>query len=144
MVQVTGYQINKSIIADTLQNVLRDLSKVFDEQLGAYEGKPVLFTQELQAFLDLLNFYHSFLKDKATITEPLHCLLDKDATWKWTKLHDKNNHFMPLQVLSNSMLVHYNTEKTLLLTCNVSPYGVGTVLSHFQNDGCEAPAAYYS
>ncbi|GBN31010.1 hypothetical protein AVEN_51061-1 [Araneus ventricosus] len=34
---------------------------------------------ELQAVLGQLNFYHNFLKDKATIAEPLHRLLEKDA-----------------------------------------------------------------
>ncbi|KRY96917.1 putative mitochondrial protein -like protein, partial [Trichinella pseudospiralis] len=35
--------------------------------------------QQLQAFLGLLNFYYSFLKNKATVAEPLHRLLDKNA-----------------------------------------------------------------
>ncbi|KFD59948.1 hypothetical protein M514_27867, partial [Trichuris suis] len=46
--------------------------------------------QELQAFLGLLNFYNSFLRDKATVAEPLHCLLDKTAKWKWTDEHEES------------------------------------------------------
>ncbi|XP_036346123.1 uncharacterized protein K02A2.6-like [Rhagoletis pomonella] len=41
--------------------------------------------KQLQAFLGLLNFYHSFLPNKATIAEPLHRLLDKNSHWFWKK-----------------------------------------------------------
>uniref|UniRef100_A0A5S6Q7T2 Reverse transcriptase domain-containing protein n=1 Tax=Trichuris muris TaxID=70415 RepID=A0A5S6Q7T2_TRIMR len=37
---------------------------------------------ELQAFLGLLNFYHNFLANKASVAEPLHRLLDKERAWK--------------------------------------------------------------
>lgn len=36
---------------------------------------------ELQAFLGLLNFYHTFVPHKAEVTEPFHWLLDKKAPW---------------------------------------------------------------
>lgn len=35
--------------------------------------------------MGLLNFYERFMPKKATILEPLHRLLDKDAVWKWGK-----------------------------------------------------------
>lgn len=38
---------------------------------------------ELKAFLGLLNFYSIFLKNKATITDPLHRLLAKQCPWVW-------------------------------------------------------------
>ncbi|XP_037579507.1 uncharacterized protein K02A2.6-like [Dermacentor silvarum] len=34
---------------------------------------------KLEALLGLLNFYHAFLPHKATVTEPLHRLLDKEG-----------------------------------------------------------------
>ncbi|XP_064482878.1 uncharacterized protein LOC135395716 [Ornithodoros turicata] len=56
-----------------------------DSKVTAIHDAPRLNSkQELQAFLGLLNFYNSFLKDKATVAEPLHRLLDKDAEWNWT------------------------------------------------------------
>ncbi|GBN34921.1 Uncharacterized protein K02A2.6, partial [Araneus ventricosus] len=48
-----------------------------DSKVGAIHEAPCPKNKtELQAFLGLLNFYHSFLKDKATIGEPLHRLLE--------------------------------------------------------------------
>uniref|UniRef100_A0A803JUZ6 Gypsy retrotransposon integrase-like protein 1 n=1 Tax=Xenopus tropicalis TaxID=8364 RepID=A0A803JUZ6_XENTR len=100
--------------------------------------------QELQAFLGLLNFYHSFLKDKATVAEPLHRLLDKNATWKWSALHEQAFSDAKRLLSSDSVLVHYDLNKPLTLTCDASPYGIGAVLSHTVSGGREAPIAFYS
>ncbi|GBM89936.1 Transposon Ty3-G Gag-Pol polyprotein [Araneus ventricosus] len=85
---------------------------------------------ELQAFLGLLNFYHSFLKDKATIAEPLHWLLEKNAEWKWTSAHEKAFAAVKELLSSDSVLVPFNEKLPLILTCDASQYGVGYVLSH--------------
>ncbi|KRY60377.1 Transposon Ty3-G Gag-Pol polyprotein [Trichinella britovi] len=75
--------------------------------------------QQLQAFLGLLNFYHSFLKDKATVAEPLHRLLDKKARWTWTSKHGK----------------------AFGDTCDASPHGIGAVLCHKLSSTQEIPIA---
>ncbi len=45
---------------------------------------------------------------------------------------------------SDSLLVHFDGEKKLLLACDASPYGVGAVLSHVMEDNSERPIAYAS
>jgi len=40
---------------------------------------------QLRAFLGMLNYYHRFLPDVATILEPLRQLLRKGSTWQWRK-----------------------------------------------------------
>lgn len=99
--------------------------------------------QELQAFLGLLNFYQ-ILENKATVAEPLHRLLDKDAKWRWTVHHDqafKNTN----ELLSSENVLHHFDESTpLVITCDASPYGIGAVLSHRLENGREAPVAFYS
>ncbi|GBN99198.1 Retrovirus-related Pol polyprotein from transposon opus [Araneus ventricosus] len=100
---------------------------------------------ELQAFLGLLNFYHSFLKDKATIAEPLYRLLEKNAEWKWTSAHEKAFAAVKVKLLSSdSVLAPFNEKLPLILTCDASPYGAGYVLSHLMPDGRGAPIAYAS
>lgn len=44
----------------------------------------------------------------------------------------------------DSLLVHYDEALPLSLTSDVSPYVVGSVLSHTMPDGREAPVAYSS
>ncbi|GBN22729.1 Retrovirus-related Pol polyprotein from transposon 17.6 [Araneus ventricosus] len=99
---------------------------------------------EHQAFLGLLNFYYSFLKDKATIAEPLHRLLEKNAEWKWTSAHEKAFAVVKELLSSDSVLVLFSEKLPLILTFDASPYGIGYVLSHLLPDGREDPIAYAS
>lgn len=99
---------------------------------------------ELQAFLGLLNFYHAFLPHKATIAEPLHRLLNKNAKWAWGRTQQRAFDAVKELLASNQVLTHFDEKKPLILACDASPYGIGAVLSHHMPDGKEAPIAFYS
>ena len=45
---------------------------------------------------------------------------------------------------ADSLLVHYDESKALVLACDASQYGLGAVLSHVMEDGQERPVAYAS
>ncbi|KAL5509351.1 hypothetical protein EMCRGX_G004709 [Ephydatia muelleri] len=47
-------------------------------------------------------------------------------------------------VTSETLLVHYDPDKKLALSCDASPYGLGVILSHLMEDGSERPVAYAS
>ena len=42
---------------------------------------------------------------------------------------------------SDSLLVHYDLNRTLRLACGASSYGLGAILSHVTEDGQERPMA---
>ncbi|XP_013909250.1 PREDICTED: protein NYNRIN [Thamnophis sirtalis] len=99
---------------------------------------------ELQAFLGLLNFYSAFIPHKASIAEPLHRLLDASAPWVWTSCEAHALAAVKRLLTAAPILVQYNERLPLLLTCDVSPFGVGVILSHSLPDGSKAPIAFYS
>ena len=68
----------------------------------------------------------------------------KHTTWRWGT--DQQNAFQNAKKLlcSSKLLIHYDPDKPLLLSCDASPYGLGAVLSHRMPDGSERPIAYTS
>lgn len=42
------------------------------------------------------------------------------------------------------MLVHFDPERELTVSCDASPYGIGAVLSHIMEEGSEKPIAFAS
>ena len=116
-----------------------------DEKVRAIQDAPhPTNVKELRAWLGLLNYYGRFLCNLSTTLAPLHVLLRKETKWQWGK--DQSEAFRAAKNLlqSDSLLVHFDQDKPILLACDASPYGVGAVLSHQMPDGSERPIAYAS
>ena len=116
-----------------------------DEKVRAIQDAPhPTNVKELRAWLGLLNYYGRFLCNLSTTLAPLHVLLRKETKWQWGK--DQNEAFVAAKNLlqSDSLLVHCDQDKPILLACDASPYGVGAVLSHQMPDGSERPIAFAS
>ncbi|XP_055699702.1 uncharacterized protein K02A2.6-like [Phlebotomus papatasi] len=98
---------------------------------------------ELRAFLGMINFYGRFVRDRASVSECLHRLLDGKSTWKWEEEHQQAIDKLKNQLMSAQILMHYKMDLPLILCCDSSPYGVGAVLAHVTPEG-ERPIAYFS
>ena len=92
----------------------------------------------------MVNFYGKFLPDLASTLKPLHQLLRKDTRWVWSNKQQKAFQTTKDLLQSSRVLVHYDPEKQLVVSCDASPYGVGAVLAHKFSDGSEKPIAYAS
>ena len=96
---------------------------------------------KLRSYLGMLNYYSKFLSQMATVLAPLHRLLHKGAKWSWGP--DQQNAFREtkLRLCSAPILMHYDPELPVQVSCDASPYGVGAVLSHIGSNGEEHPIA---
>ena len=99
---------------------------------------------ELRQLLGLINYYGKFLNQLSTTLAPLHSLLRADAEWKWTTDCDAAVKTVKEQLTGDQLLIHYDPNKPLVLSCDASAYGVGAVLSHMMPDGSERPIAFIS
>ena len=91
----------------------------------------------------MLNYYGFYLPKLSTVLAPLHELLVKDIPCSWgSKLAEAMQEVKdPLS--SSSLLVHFDSTKKLVMSCDASPTGIGVVLSHITDEG-EKPIAYVS
>ena len=91
----------------------------------------------------------------STVVHPLYDLLKKSTKWKWTEdeeqakwkwTEDEEQAFKLVkeQLTSNSVLIHFDPGKEVLLSCDASAYGIGAVLSHRLPDGTERPIGFSS
>ena len=99
---------------------------------------------EVRSYLGMINYYQNYLPNLSTILAPLHGLLEKGKTWQWTKEHQESFTKSKELLKSSHLLVHYDTEKDLIVACDASPYGLGIVLSHRMPDNTEQPIAFAS
>ena len=99
---------------------------------------------ELKAFLGLVNYYGKFLPNLSTTLAPLHRLLARGARYQWSQTQQDVFDTVKSQLASSKVLVHYDSDIDLVLSCDASPYGVGAVLSHRFGADSERPIAYAS
>ncbi|KAL3976952.1 Rab-interacting lysosomal protein [Sarotherodon galilaeus] len=99
---------------------------------------------ELRSFLGLVNYYGRFLPDLSSMLAPLYGLLHKDSQWRWSQAQEKAFRQVKELLQSAPLLVHFDPEKEVVLSCDASPYGIGAVLSHRMEEGEEKPVGYAS
>ena len=99
---------------------------------------------ELRSFLGLITYYSKFLPNMSSKLAPLYALLRKSKTWSWSTKEDAAFQVAKDALQTDSLLVHFDPAKPLILACDASQYGIGAVLSHKMDDGHERPIAYVS
>jgi len=107
------------------------------------EAPPPSNITELKAYLGLLTYYGKFLPNLATTLAPLYSLLKKDAKWSWSSQQIEAFQRSKELLTSETLLVHYDPTKELVLCFDASQYGLGAVLSQVY-DKLEKPVAYSS
>ena len=96
---------------------------------------------ELRILLGMVNYYAKFLPNVATLLAPWYHLLRKETTFHWSKECERVWSQVKQILTSDRVLVHFDPAKSIVLSCDASPVGLGCVLSHLV-DGVERPIAY--
>ncbi|KAJ1528985.1 hypothetical protein ONE63_007352 [Megalurothrips usitatus] len=99
---------------------------------------------ELRSFIGKLNFYDKFLPNRATVFAPLYHLLKDKVPYVWDEAVETAFRRAKELLCSANLLVHYDLNKDLIVSCDASPVGVGAVLAHRFPDGTERPIEFAS
>lgn len=115
------------------------------EKLIAIQSAPTpRNVTQLKAYLGLLNYYNKFLPNLSTVLAPVYRLLRKNVTWNWGVDQEVSFTQSKKMIQSVQVLVHYDPQKDVILSCDASPYGLGAVLSHKMPNGSERPIGFMS
>ncbi|GKB74012.1 transposon ty3-G gag-pol polyprotein, partial [Tanacetum coccineum] len=116
------------------QGVSTDPSKI-----EAMQKWPIPSTlKQLRGFLGLTGYYRRFIKDYASISQPLVALTKKDA-FKWNPLAELAYHKLKEAMVQAPMLALPNFDQEFMVETDASGKGIGAVLC--QNGH---PTAYWS
>ena len=99
---------------------------------------------ELRAFLGIIHYYNKFIPNLSSQLQPLNELLRKGVTWKWSKECEKVFRNAQKALTADTLLTHYDSTKSITLSCDASAKGLGAVISNIQSDTSEKPIAYAS
>ena len=99
---------------------------------------------ELRSFIGTVNYYARFLPNLAQKMTPLYALLKKSKKWKWTTKEQNAFEEIRNAISEKTLLVHYDPEAELVLTCDASPFGIGAVLQQRVKNGTVLPIAFTS
>lgn len=100
--------------------------------------------QNVSQLRGLINYYGKFLPNLSSKLAPLYQLLEKQNKWVWGLEQSHAFTEAKKQLTSTSLLVHYDPELEVVLSCDASPSGIGAVLSHIFPDSAEKPIAFTS
>ena len=112
-----------------------------DKVKAVIDTPPPTDVSKLRAFLGLVNYYGKFMENLSTLLAPLYSLLRKNVPWRWQSEQQKAFEKAKELLKSPKLLVHYDINKELILSCDASPYSVGAILAHKMEDGSERPIA---
>ena len=99
---------------------------------------------ELKSFLGMINYYQNYLPALATVVEPIHKLLRKDAPWNWNNEQQQAFETAKKMLSEAPLLVHFDPAQKIVVHTDASPYGLGSVLSHLFTDETEKPVCFAS
>ena len=98
----------------------------------------------MKCFLGLVNFCAKYIRDFATLAEPLRKLTRKEVKWQWNSEQQMTFETLKQRLTSAGVMSYYNQNAETNIIVDGSPVGLGAILNQKQSDGNVKPVAYAS
>ena len=98
-------------------------------------------TNQLRAFLGMVNYHGKFIRNLSSILQPLNQLLQRNQEFMWSPQCEEAFSKAKDSLTSSNVLVHYDPKLPVVLECDASQYRIGAVILHRFPNGDEKPIA---
>ena len=99
---------------------------------------------QLRSFFGMINCYTKFTPDFSSKLHPLYEHLSDETKWVWNESCEAAFLWAKEVFSSGQLLVHYDLRKSIILSVDAGPHGIGAVLSHRMENGSKKPIEYAS
>ncbi|CEL61245.1 Retrotransposable element Tf2 155 kDa protein type 1 OS=Schizosaccharomyces pombe (strain 972 / ATCC 24843) GN=Tf2-1 PE=4 SV=1 [Rhizoctonia solani AG-1 IB] len=105
-------------------------------KIQAVQEWPIPTTvKQVQSFLGFANFLRQFVANFSHMARPLHNLVKKETTWKWTEKEQTAFEGLKQAITEAPVLAHADPDKAYFLETDASGAALGSVLSQRQDNG---------
>ncbi|XP_055714231.1 uncharacterized protein K02A2.6-like [Phlebotomus papatasi] len=100
--------------------------------------------EELRSFLGLVNYVGRFIKDCATVTDPLRQLIHQGVDFLWEEKHRKAFETLKDMISTPETLSYFDNGRRTRVIADASPVGIGAVLVQFDGDNTTPQVIAYA
>ena len=93
------------------------------------EAAPPCNPAEVRSLLGMLNYSARFIKDYASLSEPLRRLTVKDAEWVWHDEQQAAFDSLKSELMDSTIMAYYDPTADIEIFTDASPVGLGAILS---------------
>lgn len=121
-IRVLGYKATKNGILPTDEHIS-----------GLTKMKSPTTPKKLRECLGFFGWFRKFIRNYATIVQPLKALIKSDKKFKWTDEHEKIFNQLKQLILNAPILAHCLPDLPLILRTDACMEGLGASLSQIQH-----------
>ena len=98
---------------------------------------------QLRSFIGMVGYYSKFVPNITDILSPMYKLLQSNVRFQWSEACENAFSKIKEVILSDNVLMYFNPELPIIVTCDASETGIAAILSHNVN-GVERTVACVS